>query len=782
MVLPLPAHAFAGIPGSGCADLVGTPQKFFRHRDDDITYRISQNFKVRYPDAFSQYLVRDVARWWQDYISGFVWKDDINDRFSYYRKDNNLPVYELKSVLTHEFGHAMGMQHSDACFYNINSNTGQPWKANYRTTGGGNVAVQPTIGPELMNEIWTVSSPGEKAPKSLGIDGYNRTPGRDDFEFMNYAYPFQSLSLEEINSGNPDILVDTTDTNADSTGGQTSYPGGVTNIVPGDDDQGWFMDGVNIWVGNNIGLKSRIESWFIKNNAGFNITQLTLRVNGTSTRRAISESAPPFFTNFGVGLTSSPEQLVFSWNTPFNGPWPSGAEGWLSLQLDVHDWTLQEALMWADSNNVFPLALPFIQPIKPWGLVSPNAPSPGMEPAYSLASNVRSEPTPEPNEIELLPPRSIPEHGSLRAFKLVVPQVENIQIESFELLPLDWSEAEILVRQTNEARNELLMREFDQKRTEVVNLIDQYPSQEMKETNAITLEELGLKPDTALFAQPRNDTQQNLPPLSRLTRVAVDDQHTYAVRTVLSTPAARVTAISLPEMDTYLGTRMARCSISNDAASCCPYEMKRPLEIKTEYWSAKPLNQSRCIIGSDRNEKIELDGDSPHLLASGDGNDFVSANKASSIVLLGNGGDYFKANDNAKSHVYGGAGKDRILGSDLADYINGGSDADILLSGDGDDIVYGMGGDDFVNAGSGNDEIYPGSGENTIFAGDGDDRVVYTNLCELDRSSLLVGGPGNDTLVLPTSAVKAHDEGLDYYDFERIVEDAKRDSEFANCE
>jgi hypothetical protein len=63
--------AFAGIPDSGgCTDFINNPQDFARHRLNDITYRISNNFKARYPDDFSQYLVRDVVELWEIYIGG----------------------------------------------------------------------------------------------------------------------------------------------------------------------------------------------------------------------------------------------------------------------------------------------------------------------------------------------------------------------------------------------------------------------------------------------------------------------------------------------------------------------------------------------------------------------------------------------------------------------------------------------------------------------------------------------------------------------------------------
>ena len=43
---PETAFAFAGIPDAGgCTDFINNPQDFVRHRQADITYRISNNFR-----------------------------------------------------------------------------------------------------------------------------------------------------------------------------------------------------------------------------------------------------------------------------------------------------------------------------------------------------------------------------------------------------------------------------------------------------------------------------------------------------------------------------------------------------------------------------------------------------------------------------------------------------------------------------------------------------------------------------------------------------------------
>ena len=773
---PRPAHAFAGFGPEDCADLVATPKRFWRLRAGSITYRISNNFKARYPDTFSQYLVTDVARLWEDYISsGFQWRDDIYDRFSYYRKDPSQSVYELKSVLLHEFGHAVGMQHSDACFYNTNSATNMPWMANHRSAGGGLLEVQPTVGPELMNEIWTESSPGMKAPMALGIDGYNRSPGVDGWEFVKHAYPFQSLSFDQIGSGTPLILVDSTD--AGSSGGQTSYPGDATPVDPDDPNQGAFFDGINIWIGNDIGYKSRYESWNIQNNTGSDITQVTLRVAGSGTRRAIFESAPGVFTDFGVGVTSSPEVLRYAWTAaPFIDLWQAGSSGWFSLRLDVHDWVVQEALMWYFSNEAWPIPLPGIVPEVPWGFTTPDTPPPGTGPGY-IAVSPNPEPSIEPTDIELLPPATPGPGTGIRALKLLLPDTPGVVIERLQLLPLDWTQAEMLARDDSERRSTQLMRAFTTRRAEVVDLLPDRTDAEGREPA-----DVGLLPDKALFAATGKDSSRGrAAPLSGRFPVPFASEVTYAALVTASTADVRVTLVSLPEMTDYLGTRAARCALADDASSCCPYgaDVTEGTHLRDRLITG---HGTRCLLAKAGDDTVLAIGEQPQIVATGDGADQVYGWAPGLLVTLGRGDDGFFAGPGAAARVVAGIGKDRIFASALADTIDGGEGPDRILAHGGDDLVIAGPGDDRVWGGPGNDEIHPGSGSDKVFAGRGDDRVVVSHNCELGSPKLLVGGPGQDTLVLPTSAAEARARGLSFKGFERIVEDVTRASRISDCE
>ena len=785
VLIPTSAFAFAGMPsGSGCTDFINNPQEYRRHREADITYRISNNFKVRYPDEFSQYLVRDVVDLWEAYIGGVTpWNADITDRFSYYRNDPSKNVYELKSVLAHEFGHAIGMQHSDACYYNNNSNTNMPYFSNYRTSGGV-FSVEPTIGPEIMNEVPRDSSPGVKA--SGIVRGYFRTPGRDALEFAGAAYPFQSIDFEEIFLGTPVILFDSTD--VAQAGGQTST-NGLTYIVPDNTQQGQYFDAINIWVGNNIGTMSRYESWFVENYTGYDITQISLRLDGTSTSRAISESAPPFFTNFGASRQSSPEEIIFSWSTPNGGPWPPSASGWLTLKPDVHDWSISEALMWHYSNDAFPMAVAYYGAETPWAFATPNSPAPGMAPQYTADPSLPAEDTPFPDNIELIPPPSSVIPGIIRRFTTYLPQPDDAQIESFELLPIDWAEAELLFRISSDKQNAILMTMFADRKSQVRNLL--HRSQETHQED-FTLEEADFHADdkTQLATGRNGDQPSRADTFSRRIDVNLPERQTYAVRLVASNKYNRVTSLSMPEHTSYLGTQTARCDIASTADYCCPAEMSSRIELgkisNSEHavpYSTAHLNQSSCIAGVAGADIVDVIGKTPHFLSLGDGDDKVRVFQSGSVVLLGRGEDSFEADSNAAATVRGGRDSDDIRTSLLDDYVAAGEGDDRVQTFDGNDVIHLDSGNDYVDAGTGNDTIYPGSGRNQVYAGKGDDEVVFLHSCEFEvGASTLYGGEGNDRLVLPTTEVEAHRFGLKFEGFEEIVEHAERASLFADCE
>ncbi len=771
------AFAFAGmIPGEGdygaCADYISTPNQYFRLPTGQVTFRITQNFRDRYPDAFSQYLVADSARLMSDFLNSqrYNWIDDIQDREHYLRLDKDYTMYGLKGILLHEFGHAMGLQHNDGCYYNTNQSTGNPWHSNFELIGGGNVAVTEPSGFEIMM--------GDPVADFL-------TPDVDVFDFMTRTYPFQSIDFVYTSNNNQTIRVDSTD--AGARGGQTTITD-VSLIDPDDSDQGWAIEKANIWVGYDNFIRYNYKSWYIENTSGKDIIQVTLRLNGTSTRKPYAETSPDEFTHLGIGTTSSPEQQIYSWTTPPGMSWPApgsvvGIPGGnpntepprFDLELDADDITLQEALMWANPNEAFEIAFPSFYSIKAWEF-TPNTPPIEFVPPHAAAALPLSEFTSAPDHIELtsLPaaPNPNPGHGP-RGFKLAIPQVDGVVFERIDVLKLSWADAEILMHLAQDQRASSIARQFYDRARDVEALLSP--------DGHHTINSLGFTKDMALFIDdPKADREQRVP-LSKQFDLDLSDQYTYALRVVVSSPAARVYAFSVPELDLYMGSRKARCALYGDPESCCPYEMADPVRIEFS-GSTEGLSRSSCIVGSPQGDDIVLNGRKPHVLATGGGDDKVRVERSESSVQLGQGDDYLETQNNVSAHVDGGPGKDTLIGSDQNDDLNGGAGNDILISGKGDDVLRGGPGENHIEAGPGNDTIYPGRGKSYVNAGAGDDRVIYAQVCELDFGAEIKGGAGHDTLVLPMKLSQAKALGLVIDGFEQIVEEVIRDSVIPNCD
>lgn len=775
MVESNPIHAFTGsVPGpgqsGGCADFINTPERYRRLPSGQVTFRLTQNFIDRYPDPFSQYLVADSARLLTDFMSThkYSWINDIQSREHYLKLDYNHTYYGLKGILLHEFSHVMGMQHNDGCYYNTNQETGEPWLSNYHLIGGGNVGVIEPNGLEILNGT----------PVADFI-----TPGNDVFDFFTYAYPFQSVHFTHTSSNNQVVRVDST--NADPLGGQVNISG-TERINPDDSDQGWHITDANLWVGYDNFILYNYNTWYIENTSGHDIHQVTLRVNGTSTRKPIFEDSPDAFTHLGIGTTSSPEQLIYGWSTPSGHSWPApggivGIPGGnpntepprFSLELDAEDTVVQEALMWHHSNQAFEIPIPTVQSIMPWGF-SPNTPAIESAAPYALSSLPLTESTPVPDNIEMqsLPITPNP-NGTRREFRLTVPQVEDMVFKNIDLLPLSWREAEIFMHQSTQQRSSNLSKQFIENDDKLQKML---PAHQHNTTHSI-----GFRKDPSLFILDHNSERVQRIPLSKRFKIDFNDDTTYAVRVILSSPAGQVYFYTLPEMNRYMGSRKARCAISGDPESCCPYEMREPVLVNHN-WNSKGLSKSSCIVGGKMNDSIVLNGRKPHLLATGDGNDKVKVERSGSTVQLGQGNDYFETAHGVAAHVNGGSGKDTFITSNQSDYIDGGDGNDTLISGEGDDVLIGGNGENKILAGPGDDTIYPGRGYSQVDAGKGNDRVIYTHPCELDFGAKITGGSGKDTLLLPITLSKAKELGLEIEDFENIVEEVKRDSVISSCD
>ncbi|AUX42616.1 uncharacterized protein SOCE26_040490 [Sorangium cellulosum] len=737
-----PAHAFAGVSmSSGCADLDDTPERLVKHRPGQpITYFITNGYKLRYPDAFSQYLVEDVTQLWERYMSGaYQWSDDITGRYSYYREYQD--VYELKSVLLHEVGHALGMQHSDACYYNTNAATNQPWHSNYRAQGF-NAVVTPTVGPELMNEGWAYSSPGAKVPTGT-LHGYNRTPGVDDRAFALFVYPFMSMSFAKQNHSGT-IRFDST--NSQPSGGQTRI-NAVTAIDSDDLDEGWWIDRVNVWVGGSIGLKQKRADWTITNDTGHDINQVTITTSGSSTKRAIDESGPGEFISFGLGDTSSPETQIASWSASFDDRWKDGSTDHFSLTLDVHDWKVDDAHMWASSNHAFPIPLPDITPFGPGALTTPSSP-PWAELPFD--SGLPEPPdAPRPDTLEMLQPPVVAPSPGVRGFVLSVGAAPAARVESVHVVAVDWAEGELLARSAHAVRQQELRRR--------------------------------LSGDQALDLTAQLSGSSGGHARTRVT-VPVTMDKTYAVRVITRSDHASVELLMMPEATRYQGGNEARCNEYGLARNCCPEGTVIAHGGDGDDGLVPDPESNVCILAGGGKDELYLPRGRAQVASGGDGDDRILTAAPHSIVYAGTGDDTVMADAGAALKALGGSGADVLMGETGKDHLDGGNGADELIGGAGADVLLGGRGDDVMEGDAGDDRLYPGSGQDMVQGGEGADTIVILDPCEVDAVKLVDGGAGNDVLVLPVSLHEAEARGLVVRNVEIVREYASRASLFAQCD
>ncbi|MGE8944519.1 calcium-binding protein [Leptospira interrogans] len=137
------------------------------------------------------------------------------------------------------------------------------------------------------------------------------------------------------------------------------------------------------------------------------------------------------------------------------------------------------------------------------------------------------------------------------------------------------------------------------------------------------------------------------------------------------------------------------------------------------------------IIGGDGDDVIYA-GDGDDIVFAGAGNDVVFGG-AGDDIIFGEEGDDALFGEDGNDILNGGAGNDLLVGGAGNDTLNGDGGDDILDGGEGDDIIDGGAGNDTIIGGTGNDIAYGGSGDDVFvaFAGDGDDHYD--------------GGEGTDT-------------------------------------
>lgn len=167
--------------------------------------------------------------------------------------------------------------------------------------------------------------------------------------------------------------------------------------------------------------------------------------------------------------------------------------------------------------------------------------------------------------------------------------------------------------------------------------------------------------------------------------------------------------------------------------------------------------------------------------------------------INGTDGDDLIYGYNGNDVISGGHGHDLVYGGDQNDIVYGGWGNDTLVGGTGDDKLYGEWGNDTLDGGHGNDTLnggngnnifIPGQGNDKVFGGDDHDTVDYSTLTQgvnvsmhqtltgtgtvtggeglvkndvLTSIEKIIGGQGNDYMILGAKTEAAGGSGNDYF-------------------
>jgi hypothetical protein len=364
------SHGFALVSatGDGPADIINQPDNYYSFDGSIITWKMDQAFRDTYNDPVLQDQVRLAFGEWQT-ASSSLERRTIN-RWGWTRNNGSQPIVDLRSVITHELGHALGLQHADASYFNMTGPGNTQWFRNFRIDDDGDPFVAAPIGGEVLNEGNAPGFlPNQKPPTGIAGGEYWRTLSRDEVAALDYAYG-RSLTFQEVGP-NEDAMI-TVEIFQGGGGGNlgVSGPDSWNDRVPGDRSQGREILASSIGISNNaslpLGVIPRASAWSYTNNTGEPLEGINIRADGTSTREPLDvfSSTGHRFQDYDMANTVVLHQLEnrgHRFSNPLGGSVPTNFTVEFGLTLDVWDWVVERATAITVDGDPIPLSLISLQ-------------------------------------------------------------------------------------------------------------------------------------------------------------------------------------------------------------------------------------------------------------------------------------------------------------------------------------------------------------------------------------------------------------------------------------
>ncbi len=360
--------ALSGATNDGPADIINQPDNYYSFDGSVITWKMDQAFRDTYSDPVLLEQVRLAFAEWQT-ASASLERRTI-DRWGWTRNNGPQPVIDLKSVITHELGHALGIQHADASYFNMTGPGNTQWFRNYRLDDDGDPFVAAPVGGEVLNEGNQPGfMPGQKSPPGIAAGEYWRTLSRDEVAALDYAYG-RSLTFDEVGVNDDAMITVGVFQGSGGTNLGVAGPESSSLRVPGDASQGRRINSSTIDISNNaalpMGVLPRASAWSYTNSTGEPLEGINVRANGTSTREPldVSSSTGHRFQDYDMSnafLLYALENRGHHFSNPLGGSVPVNFTVEFGLTLDVWDWTVANATAITVGGEPIPISVLTLQ-------------------------------------------------------------------------------------------------------------------------------------------------------------------------------------------------------------------------------------------------------------------------------------------------------------------------------------------------------------------------------------------------------------------------------------